>query len=102
VALLGAHLLCVNVLNLDEAVFWDKIQAWIEPGDINQGMFKAAIFGLMFAVVCTNRGFNASGGAKGVGEATNEGVVNSMVLVIVLNYLLTNCIRFFYIVTGMK
>ncbi|MGE0764477.1 MAG: MlaE family ABC transporter permease [Bdellovibrionales bacterium] len=102
VAMMGASLLCINVLGLDEAVFWDKISQWIEPGDINQGMFKAGVFGLTFAIMCTSKGFNAKGGAKGVGEATNEGVVNSMVLVIALNYLLTNLIRVFYVVTGIK
>lgn len=100
VAMVAASLLCINVLGLDEAVFWDKISAWIEPRDINQGMFKAAIFGLTFAAICCNKGFHAKGGAKGVGEATNEGVVNSMVLVIVLNYLLTNLIRFYLLLIG--
>lgn len=102
VAMMGANLLCIKVLSLDEAIFWDKIQQWIEPGDLNQGMFKAAVFGLTFAAVCTLKGFNAKGGAKGVGEATNEGVVNSMVLVIILNYILTNIIRVFYVVTGLR
>lgn len=99
VAMVGAHLLCINVLGLDEAIFWDKIQLWIDPGDINEGLVKSAIFGLTFAAICTNRGFNTTGGAKGVGEATNQGVVNSMVMIIVINYFMTNLIRFFYAVT---
>ena len=100
VAMMGAHVLCINVLGLDQAIFWDKIQLWLKPGDIFQGMIKAAIFGMTFAAVCTNRGFNAVGGAKGVGEATNQGVVNSMVLIIIMNFFLTNFIRFFYVVMG--
>ncbi|MGZ3723011.1 MAG: ABC transporter permease, partial [Bdellovibrionales bacterium] len=63
-------------------------------------LIKAGVFGVTFAAVCTNRGFNASGGAKGVGEATNQGVVNSMVLVIILNFLMTSFIRFFYAIMG--
>jgi phospholipid/cholesterol/gamma-HCH transport system permease protein len=100
VAMLGAHFLCVNVLGLDQAIFWDKIQAWLKPGDIFQGLIKAAVFGVTFAAVCTHRGFNASGGAKGVGDATNQGVVNSMVMIIILNFFMTNLIRFFYVVMG--
>lgn len=99
IAMVGAHVLCINVLGLDEAIFWDKIQLWIDPGDINEGLLKAAVFGLTFAAICTNRGFNTTGGAKGVGEATNQGVVNSMVMIIVINYFMTNLIRFFYAVT---
>lgn len=100
VAMMGAHFLCINVLGLDQAIFWDKIQLWIKPGDIYQGLIKAGVFGVTFAAVCTNRGFNASGGAKGVGEATNQGVVNSMVLIIILNFFMTSFIRFFYAMMG--
>jgi phospholipid/cholesterol/gamma-HCH transport system permease protein len=100
IAMVGAHMLCIYLLGLDEAIFWDKIQLWINPGDINQGLIKAAVFGMTFAAICTNKGYNTSGGAKGVGEATNQGVVNSMVMIIVLNFFLTNIIRFYYAVTG--
>ena len=100
IAMVGAHVLCINVLGLDEAIFWDKIQLWIDPGDINEGLLKSAVFGLTFAAICTNKGFNTTGGAKGVGDATNQGVVNSMVMIIVINYFMTNLIRFFYAVTG--
>ncbi len=100
IAMMGAHILCINLLGLDEAIFWDKIQMWLNPGDINQGLLKAAVFGMTFAAICTNKGFNTTGGAKGVGEATNTGVVNSMVMVIVLNFFMSNIIRFYYAVVG--
>ena len=100
IAMLGAKFICIDFLGLDEAVFWDKISLWLDPGDINQGLIKAAVFGMAFTAICTNKGFNAKGGAKGVGEATNQGVVNSMVMIIILNFFLTNLIRFFYSVMG--
>lgn len=102
VAMAGAYLLCVRILGLDEAIFWDKIQLWLNPRDIMEGLLKAAVFGLMFASICCYRGFNTEGGAKGVGEATNGGVVNSMVLVIIVNFFMTNIIRLFYTIVGMK
>ena len=99
VAMAGAHFLCIKVLGLDEAIFWDKIQLWINPSDINQGLIKAAVFGLVFSAVCTDKGYHCTGGAKGVGEATNQGVVHSMVLIIIFNYFMTNLIRFFLVMT---
>lgn len=102
VSMMGAHFLCISVLGMDPAIFWDKIQLWLNPGDVYQGLFKAAVFGVCFAAICSNRGFNATGGAKGVGEATNQGVVNSMVLIIILNFFLTYFIRFFYLVMGWR
>ena len=100
-AMLGSYFLCVKLVGLDEAVFWQKIRDTVEVRHINEGLIKAMVFGLVFALICTYRGFNTTGGAKGVGEATNQGVVQSMVLIIVLDYFLGNIIRFFYLVTGM-
>lgn len=103
VAMIGSYILCVHLVELDEAVFWDKINALIEIRHINEGLFKAAVFGLFFGAICTYRGFNTSGGAKGVGDATNKGVVTSMVMIIILDYFLTNVfIRTFYQLTGIQ
>jgi phospholipid/cholesterol/gamma-HCH transport system permease protein len=102
VAMTGAHSLCVGLLGLDEAIFWDKIQVWLNPRDINEGLIKAALFGLIFSLICTHRGFFTKGGAKGVGEATNTGVVYSMVMIIVANFFMTNIIRFYYKVMGIQ
>lgn len=100
VAMLGAWFLCVKLVHLDEAIFWDKVSTTLEIRHLFEGFFKAAVFGLFFAAICTYRGFHTSGGAKGVGEATNRGVVQSMVMIIVLDYFLTNLIRIFYLLVG--
>jgi phospholipid/cholesterol/gamma-HCH transport system permease protein len=101
VAMVGSYILCVKLVDLDEAIFMEKIRQTLEVRHINEGLFKAAIFGLVFSVLCTYRGFYTTGGAKGVGEATNRGVVLSMVMIIVLDYYLTNFIRIFYTFMGM-
>lgn len=100
VAMFGAWFLCVFLVDLDEAIFWQKIQETLEIRHIFEGFLKAAVFGLFFSSICTYRGFFTTGGAKGVGEATNKGVVQSMVMIIVLDYFLTNMIRIFYLATG--
>ncbi|OFZ31501.1 MAG: organic solvent ABC transporter permease [Bdellovibrionales bacterium RIFCSPHIGHO2_01_FULL_40_29] len=99
-AMVGSWFLCTKLLYLDHAVFMEKIRSTLEFRHIAEGLVKAAIFGFIFAVICTYKGFNTSGGAKGVGEATNKGVVVSMVCIIILDYFLMNLIRIFYLVTG--
>lgn len=102
VAMIGAWFLCVHLVELDQAIFMDKIRATIEVRHIMEGLFKSMVFGLVFSVICTYRGFYTTGGAKGVGDATNRGVVLSMVMIIVLDYFLSNMIRIFYVVSGIK
>lgn len=102
VAMLGSWFLCVKMVQLDEAIFWQKIRDLIEVKHINEGLFKSAVFGVFFALICTYRGFNTTGGAKGVGDATNQGVVQSMVAIIILDYFLTNLIRLYYNIAGIS
>ncbi|WP_413560060.1 MlaE family ABC transporter permease [Bdellovibrio sp. HCB209] len=100
VAMIGSWFLCVKMVQLDEAIFWQKIRDMIEVKHINEGLFKGAVFGIFFALICTYRGFNTTGGAKGVGDATNQGVVQSMVMVIIMDYFLTILIRVYYSFMG--
>ena len=96
VAMIGSYFLCIRVLEMDEAIFWDKTALWLNPSHINEGLIKAAVFGAVFSVICTYRGFNTKGGARGVGDATNRGVVLSMVMIIILDFFLMNLIEAYY------
>lgn len=98
VAMFGSWLLCIHVLEMDEAAFFDRTLLWLQPAHINEGLFKAAVFGLFFSIVCTHRGFTTTGGAAGVGNSTNRGVVLSMVLIIVSDFFLTSMINFLYVI----
>lgn len=100
IAMVGCWFLCIHLVELDQAIFFQRIADTLEVRHILEGLLKASFFGTVFALVCTYRGFYTSGGAKGVGEATNRGVVVSMVLIIVLDYFITNLIRIYYVVTG--
>ncbi len=99
-AMVGSWFLCTHLVGLDHAVFMSKIRDTVEFHHIMEGLLKSAIFGLMFGVICTFKGFNTTGGAKGVGEATNRGVVMSMVSIIIIDYFLMNFIRIYYLITG--
>jgi phospholipid/cholesterol/gamma-HCH transport system permease protein len=96
VAMVGCWLIVVHLLDMDEAAFFDRTSLWLEPYHIYEGLFKAAIFGLFFSIICTHRGYTTKGGAAGVGSSTNRGVVLSMVMIIVLDFFLTNLITLFY------
>jgi phospholipid/cholesterol/gamma-HCH transport system permease protein len=50
---------------------------------------KSLVFGFVVSVVCCKKGFFASGGARGVGEATAKAVVASIVAIFAFDYVLT-------------
>jgi len=95
VAMIGAYILVAYIIKLDPAVFVAKLKMFVQPRDINEGLFKASIFGAIFSTICTYKGYNTKGGAKGVGDATNYGVVASMVTIIILDYFLTKIVAMF-------
>ncbi len=57
--------------------------------DIYQGMFKALVFGFIAAIVASYKGMNAKGGPKGVGDAVNESVVITFMLLFVVNFVVS-------------
>lgn len=100
VSMVGAHLICIDFLQMDSAIFWEKIRLWLEPRHIYEGFFKSLFFGFFFSLICSFSGFNTKGGARDVGNATNRGVVSSMVMTIILDYFLTHFIRIYYKLVG--
>ena len=85
----GAWLIAVQVLGLDEGVFFDRIQVMVLPWDIWSGIIKAAFFGLVIGTVACHKGVQAKGGARGVGMATTQAVVTCSVLILMVDYILT-------------
>ena len=57
--------------------------------DLYAGEFKAAVFGLIAALVASYKGLNAKGGPKGVGDAVNQSVVITFMLLFVTNFVMT-------------
>jgi phospholipid/cholesterol/gamma-HCH transport system permease protein len=57
--------------------------------DLYAGQLKAVIFGLIAALVASYKGLNAGGGPKGVGDAVNQSVVISFMLLFLTNFIIT-------------
>ena len=57
--------------------------------DIYGGLLKAAVFGIIIALIGCYQGFYTKGGAEGVGIATTRAVVLSSMLILISNYFIT-------------
>jgi len=90
VGMIGAYVVAVNWLGVDPGVFTSNIEKYLLPSDLYMGLTKATVFGFLLTSISCAQGFFATGGAKGVGEATTRAVVLSSVTVLIVNYLLTS------------
>jgi len=57
--------------------------------DLYTGEIKALIFGLIAGVVAAYKGLNVGGGPKGVGDAVNQSVVITFMLLFAVNFVIT-------------
>ena len=59
------------------------------PRDFVSGLAKPLVFGAVITLTGCHYGLNASGGTEGVGNATTRTVVTASILILVLDYFLT-------------
>jgi phospholipid/cholesterol/gamma-HCH transport system permease protein len=86
----GAYLVGVVWQGIDPGVFFDRVEQFIKWNDIRMLLVKSAIFGLIVSTICCKKGYYASGGARGVGEATAKAVVASIVAIFGADYVTTS------------
>jgi len=91
-AMAGGYGVAVWLEHVDPGVFVENARWIVETKDLVQGLVKATVFGTALTTISCTQGFNASGGAKGVGIGTTRAVVGSFVTILVLDYFLTDII----------
>ena len=57
--------------------------------DFTTGLLKAAVFGTILASVACYNGFKVTGGAAGVGKATTDTVVQTVVTIVIADLVFT-------------
>ncbi len=89
IGVFGGCLVCVYRLQFNPSGYLTQSWKYLENRDVASGLWKAAAFGFIIALMGCYNGFNSKGGAQGVGAATTNAVVAASILILVMNYLLT-------------
>jgi phospholipid/cholesterol/gamma-HCH transport system permease protein len=89
VGLFGAQLIGVQLMGVDPGAFWSQMQGAVELDDVTEGVVKSIVFGAACSLIAVYQGYHAAPTAEGVGLATTRTVVNSSVLTLLLDYILT-------------
>jgi len=87
--LFGGFMFAVFLQHVTPGAFVGGMTLITHLGDVLVSMVKATLFGLTAGLVACHRGITVSGGPAGVGNAVNETVVYSFLLLFVINLVLT-------------
>lgn len=86
---IGSYVLSIWYLGVNHQLYLNNIRQNVVVADIFHGLIKAVLFGFLIAVIATFKGYRTHGGAKDVGTATTQSVVNSCLTIIVTDFILT-------------
>ncbi len=89
IGLFGAYLVGVRLMEVDVGSFWSQMRASVDLKNIMEGITKSAVFGIACSLIAVYEGYHSAPTAEGVGRATTRTVVNSAVVTLFLDYLLT-------------
>jgi phospholipid/cholesterol/gamma-HCH transport system permease protein len=69
--------------------FYADLRNVVEIKDVANGVFKSFCFALIVGVVSCHQGLATIGGPRGIGRSVTKAVVNSIVLIVIFDYVLT-------------
>ena len=90
IGVFGAYVVSTETLGFTGGTYIKNTIDFMTSHDVTSGLIKAAVFGVIIALMGCYHGFHSKGGAQGVGRATTNAVVSSAILILAANYLLTS------------
>jgi phospholipid/cholesterol/gamma-HCH transport system permease protein len=77
------------------AGYFNNLRNVVAVGDVANGLFKSFIFAVVIGVVSCHQGLQTIGGPRGIGRSVTKAVVNSIVMILILDYFLTRFLLYF-------
>jgi phospholipid/cholesterol/gamma-HCH transport system permease protein len=87
--LAGGWFFATQVIHVTSSSFFASFNELSQLPDLWMALFKAAVFGFIAGTVACYKGLYAKGGPKGVGDAVNQAVVITFILLFFVNFVLT-------------
>ncbi len=95
VGIYGGFLIGVFGLGMDPYLYHKQTFDALVQKDIVTGIVKSFVFALLIGIISTHKGLSVEGGAEGVGRATTQSVVLSIIMIILADCLCTAA--FYYV-----
>ena len=87
--LAGGYFFNVVVQHTTAGAYFSGFTAFAQLADLWSAIAKAFVFGIIAAMVACYKGLYCRGGPKGVGDAVNQAVVVSFILIFFANFVMT-------------
>jgi phospholipid/cholesterol/gamma-HCH transport system permease protein len=95
IGVLGGFAIGFFLLDMDGPFYLQRTLESLQYKDVFTGLVKAEAFGVLITLIACHEGLRVSGGAEGVGRATTNAVVRSVVAIILSDFLFTAIFYFF-------
>jgi phospholipid/cholesterol/gamma-HCH transport system permease protein len=89
VAVIAAGVMAVSFIGVPLELYIENLKGALDPSDFITGLGKAVVFGTILASIACVNGLSVSGGAAGVGRATTNTVVQTVVAVVIADLFIT-------------
>jgi phospholipid/cholesterol/gamma-HCH transport system permease protein len=89
IGVFGGYMVAVYKLGFNASNYIQRTYDFLQAEDVNSGLVKAAVFGVIVALMGCYHGYHSKGGAQGVGAATTNAVVSACILILCFDYILT-------------
>jgi phospholipid/cholesterol/gamma-HCH transport system permease protein len=90
VGILGAYVVAVQLIGVDDGNFWSIMQNGVDVWrDVGNGIIKSIVFGVICTFVAVYQGYEAQATPEGVAHATTRTVVISSLGVLAMDFVLT-------------
>jgi phospholipid/cholesterol/gamma-HCH transport system permease protein len=86
----GGYFFNVVVQGTTPGAYFQGFSALAQLPDLYSSLVKAWVFGFIAAMVACYKGLYAKGGPKGVGDAVNQAVVITFILIFFANFIMTS------------
>jgi len=78
-----------NHIGIPFQAFFDGLRDIVDLQDVANGVFKSFCFAIIIGAVSCHQGLVTIGGPRGIGRSVTKAVVNSIVLIVIFDYILT-------------
>jgi len=78
-----------QLMDIPFRVFFANMKDIVELKDVVNGVFKSFCFAVIVGTVSCHQGLATIGGPRGIGRSVTKAVVNSIVLIVIFDYILT-------------